>query len=134
MGTSSARIWRRAVFDICFGLVGREIRAATAGASQEEQVAPDIGELDGRKIQMLVHHSRNSARKQWDETETLALSGVGRLLRAHFDAVAKFDGFDKRFEWYLQWVTQSVAQGSRRYLARRSNRYRLCLRLAVRRA
>lgn len=106
-----ARIWRRAVFDICFGLVD-DIRAATAGASQEEQVAPDIGELDGRKIQMLVHHSRNSARKQWDETETLALSGVGRLLRAHFDAVAKFDGFDKRFEWYLQWITQSVAQGS----------------------
>ena len=106
-----ARIWRRAVFDILFALVD-DVRAATASASEEEQAAPEIGELDGQKIQLMVHHSRNTERKQWDETETLALTGVGRLLRAHFDAVAKFDGFDKKLEWYLQWVTRSIAEGS----------------------
>ena len=42
-----------------------------------------LGKLRGESVKMLVHHSRNSEQKQWDETLVLALSGMGRLLRAH---------------------------------------------------
>lgn len=42
-----------------------------------------LGKLRGESVKMLVHHSRNSEQKQWDETLVLALSGTGRLLRAH---------------------------------------------------
>ena len=70
-----ARIWRMAVFDILFALVD-DVRAATASASEEEQAAPEIGELDGQKIQLMVHHSRNTERKQWDETEMLDRKSV----------------------------------------------------------
>ncbi len=48
---------------------GGEIGAA--GDSQEK----------GRSVKMLVHHSRNSEQKQWDETLVLVLNGMGRLLR-----------------------------------------------------
>ena len=42
---------------------------------------------------MLVHHSRNSEQKQWDETLVLAVSGMARLLRAHLATIAPKPAF-----------------------------------------
>ena len=42
---------------------------------------------------MLMHHSRNSEQKQWDETLVLALSGMGRLLRAHLPLLVPMQAF-----------------------------------------
>ena len=41
---------------------------------------------------MLVHHSRNTAQKQWDETLVLSLNGMGRLLRTHLGAISLLEG------------------------------------------
>ncbi len=37
---------------------------------------------------LLLHHSRNSAQKQWDETLGLALGGAAKLLRQHLSRLA----------------------------------------------
>ena len=42
---------------------------------------------------MLVHHSRNSEQKQWDETLVLAVSGMGRLLRLHLTSIVDQPAF-----------------------------------------
>lgn len=42
---------------------------------------------------MLMHHSRNSEQKQWDETLVLALSGMGRLFRAHLPLLVPMQAF-----------------------------------------
>jgi hypothetical protein len=60
---------------------------------------------------MLVHHSRNSAQKQWDETLVLALQGMGRLLRAHLPIVAAMDGFAAGWEELMLVVESSMAGG-----------------------
>jgi C-terminal region of Mon2 protein len=52
-----------------------------------------LGRLKGQSVTMLVHHSRNSAQKQWDETLVLALSGMARLLRAHMPTFVGMDAF-----------------------------------------
>ncbi len=44
---------------------------------------------------MLVHHSRNSVQKQWEETLVLALSGMGRILRAHLPILITIAGFSQ---------------------------------------
>ena len=44
---------------------------------------------------MLVHHSRNSVQKQWEETLVLALSGMGRILRAHLPVLVTIAGFSQ---------------------------------------
>jgi hypothetical protein len=36
-----------------------------------------------RAVMMLQHHTRNTEQKQWDETLTLALNGMNKVLRAH---------------------------------------------------
>ena len=52
-----------------------------------------LGKVKGQSVAMLVHHSRNSEQKQWDETLVLALSGMGRLLRAHLTIIAPMQAF-----------------------------------------
>jgi len=49
--------------------------------------------LRGVSVKMLMHHSRNSEQKQWDETLVLALSGMGRLLRAHLPLLVPMQAF-----------------------------------------
>ena len=57
------------------------------------QAAPQIlGRVRGEGVAMLVHHSRNSAQKQWDETLALALGGMARLLRAHLPLLLPMPG------------------------------------------
>ena len=41
---------------------------------------------------MLVHHSRNSVQKQWEETLVLALGGMARILRAHLPILIPIAG------------------------------------------
>jgi len=52
-----------------------------------------LGRLRGVSVKMLMHHSRNSKQKQWDETLVLALSGMGRLLRAHLPLLVPMQAF-----------------------------------------
>ncbi len=50
-----------------------------------------LGQSRGKEIRMMMHHSRNSEQKQWDETVVIALSGMARLLRAHLPAIVGMD-------------------------------------------
>ena len=53
-----------------------------------QAAAEVLGREGGKSVSMLMHHSRNSEQKQWDETLVLGLSGMGRLLRAHLATIA----------------------------------------------
>jgi hypothetical protein len=50
-----------------------------------------LGQSRGREVRVVVHHSRNSEQKQWDETVVIALGGMARLLRAHLPAIVGMD-------------------------------------------
>lgn len=54
-----------------------------------------LGKVKGKSVPMVMHHSRNSQQKAWDETLMLALAGMGRLLRAHFNALVAVPAFDQ---------------------------------------
>ena len=58
------------------------------------QANPEVlGKLRGVSVKMLVHHSRNSEQKQWDETLVLALNGMVRLLKSHLPLLLTFPAF-----------------------------------------
>ena len=87
-GASLPRMgWDRALNGVLLPLVAR-VREAAAAASTTEEAAK---ELSAGRV-MLVHHSRNSASKQWDETLTLALSGLARIMRSHMAQLAAHAG------------------------------------------
>lgn len=65
----------------------------------------------GKGVKMLVHHSRNTEQKQWDETLVLALSGTSKVLRAHLPQVAPLPGMDAGWQELMMVVESSVAGG-----------------------
>ena len=70
--------WQKIFETIIFPLFAKTgERSKIAMKSQEEAVAPELKK--GVKISM--HHSRDSAHKQWSETRVLTLRGMLRLLR-----------------------------------------------------
>ena len=58
-----------------------------------QATAEILGKVRGERVAMLVHHSRNSVQKQWDETLVLALGGMARILRAHLPTLVPMPGF-----------------------------------------
>ena len=60
-----------------------------------QAAAEILGKRRGEQMAMLVHHSRNSVQKQWEETLVLALSGMGRILRAHLPVLVTMAGFSQ---------------------------------------
>lgn len=72
------------------------LRDAVKEAVANVQAAVEIlGKRKGEQMAMLVHHSRNSVQKQWEETLVLALSGMGRILRAHLPVLVDMPGFSQ---------------------------------------
>jgi hypothetical protein len=69
---------------------------------------------------MLMHHSRNTEQKRWEESLMLALGGATKVLRAHLPAVVAMDGFEAAWEGLIK-----VRAGSRAAAAVFGNNGRL---------
>ena len=80
-GSLGESTWDYALFRTLLPLV-TELTQAAASASTLEDVAEQLGtDEHGQPVLSMVHHSRNTASKQWDETWVLALTSVTRLFR-----------------------------------------------------
>ena len=80
-GSLGESTWDYALFRTLLPLV-TELTQAAASASTVEDVAEQLGtDEHGQPVLSMVHHSRNTSSKQWDETWVLALTSVTRLFR-----------------------------------------------------
>ncbi len=70
-------------------------RQGSTGRCVTQAAVEILGKRRGEQMAMLVHHSRNSVQKQWEETLVLALSGMGRILRAHLPVLVGIPGFSQ---------------------------------------
>ncbi|CAI5485480.1 unnamed protein product, partial [Closterium sp. Naga37s-1] len=105
-------LWRHCLWDLIFPLID-SVRSLAATASRDEAPGTEIGRQGGRSVMMLVHHSRNTAQKQWDETLVMALNGLARLIRAFFPLLHTMDNFREVWGALLQFVEEGVLTGSR---------------------
>lgn len=48
-----------------------------------------LGQEDGKSVMMLVHHTRNTSAKQWNETRVIALEGVLRIFKTFIASLAR---------------------------------------------
>ena len=65
-------------------------------------LAPPCVSSGGRSVVMLVHHSRNSEQKQWDETLVLALAGAAKVLRSYLAVLSRLDVWARAWEELMQ--------------------------------
>lgn len=84
-----------------------------ANSSRDEWHGKELGTRGGKAIHMLIHHSRNTAQKQWDETLVLVLGGITRLLRSFFPFLQSLHDFSAGWEHVLNFVKDSILNGSK---------------------
>ncbi len=109
LGWGPQRLARTRVTAICLGVVpsllgicegqGSGCGAAADGHAAARRCRRCAG---GKVVTLLVHHSRNTEQKQWEETLTLSLAGATKVLRALLPAVVQLDGWAAVWEQLMK--------------------------------
>ncbi|KAJ0013658.1 hypothetical protein Pint_20577 [Pistacia integerrima] len=108
----SKSMWEDCLWNYVFPMLGRASHMA-ATSSKDEWQGKELGTRGGKAVHMLIHHSRNTAQKQWDETLVLVLGGIARLLRSFFPFLRNLDNFWSGWESLLLFVKKSIVNGSK---------------------
>lgn len=61
--------WQAVMWQVLFPLLDKTRTASNSASNEKVDTSGNI----------LIHHSRNTAQKQWAETQVLTLSGVSRV-------------------------------------------------------
>ncbi|XP_063370148.1 protein MON2 homolog [Cydia amplana] len=61
---------------------------------------------------ILIHHTRNTAQKQWAETQVLTLSGVSRVFHSRFQLLVTVGDFNRSWAALLDYITDFALRKS----------------------
>ncbi|KAL0926436.1 hypothetical protein M5K25_002670 [Dendrobium thyrsiflorum] len=108
----SKSMWEYCLWTYVFPVLERVSHLA-ATSSSDEWRGKELGVRRGKTVHMLIHHSRNTAQKQWDETLVLVLGGITRLLRSFFPFLQSLNNFSAGWEILLRFNEDSILNGSK---------------------
>ncbi|PWA64388.1 ARM repeat superfamily protein [Artemisia annua] len=108
----SKSMWEDCLWNYVFTTLDRASHMA-ATSSKDEWHGKELGVRGGKAVHMLIHHSRNTAQKQWDETLVLVFGGIARILRSFFPLLRSITNFWSGWESLLRYVKNSIANGSK---------------------
>lgn len=108
----SKSMWEDCLWNYVFPAVDRASHMA-ATSSKDEWQGKELGTRGGKAVHMLIHHSRNTVQKQWDETLVLVLGGIARLLRSFFPLLSDLSNFWSGWESLLLLLRNSILNGSK---------------------
>ncbi|XP_059649380.1 uncharacterized protein LOC132295225 isoform X2 [Cornus florida] len=108
----SKNTWEDCLWNYVFPTLDRASHMA-ATSSKDEWHGKELGTRGGKAVHMLIHHSRNTAQKQWDETLVLVLGGIARLLRSFFPFLRSLSNFWSGWESLLLFLKNSILNGSK---------------------
>lgn len=91
--------WQVVLWQVLFPLLDR-VRSLSGSASTDK-----ITEMGGN---ILIHHSRNTAQKQWAETQVLTLSGVARIFHTKRDVLQTLGDFPRAWALLLEFIESSA--------------------------
>ncbi|KAL3199495.1 hypothetical protein MRX96_043889 [Rhipicephalus microplus] len=83
----------------CSPLLDR-VRTLSGSASTEK-----VNDMGGN---ILIHHSRNTAQKQWAETQVLTLSGVARVFHVKREVLHTLGDFPRAWALLLEFIENSA--------------------------
>ncbi|KAM9972648.1 hypothetical protein ACTFIR_012015 [Dictyostelium discoideum] len=95
------------LWSILFPLI-QEIKSFSEKADQE-RIDSDLG----GGVMLLVHHSRNTAQKQWDETQVLSIGGMVRIFKTFFDQLFTLPTFDAAWSTLLNHLQTESKSSSK---------------------
>ncbi|PQQ11429.1 protein MON2 homolog isoform X1 [Prunus yedoensis var. nudiflora] len=103
----SKSMWEDCLWNYVFPTLDRASHMAET-SSKDEWHGKELGTRGGKAVHMLIHHSRNTAQKQWDETLVLVLGGIARILRSFFPFLRSLSNFWSGWESLLLFVKNSI--------------------------
>ena len=106
----SAGLWEACLWGKLFPLLRYSFHMSVT-SSKEEAESALLGRSKGEQVRLVVHHSRNTEQKQWDETVVVCLAGMSRLMHSQFERMARMDGFDDGWSELMLVVESSLAGG-----------------------
>lgn len=108
----SPSMWDHCLWNLVFPLIDT-VRHLAATSSKDEWQGRELGTQGGKPVHMLVHHSRNTAQKQWDETLVFVLNGIRRLLKHHFLLLRTLKNFKKGWDCLFEFIKESIINCSK---------------------
>ncbi|XP_023214026.1 protein MON2 homolog isoform X4 [Centruroides sculpturatus] len=90
--------WQVVLWQVLFPLLDR-VRTLSGSASTDK-----ISDMGGN---ILIHHSRNTAQKQWAETQVLTLSGVARMFHTKREILQNLGDFPRAWALLLEFIESS---------------------------
>ncbi|XP_051116570.1 uncharacterized protein LOC127241447 isoform X2 [Andrographis paniculata] len=108
----SKSMWDDCLWNYVFPTLDHASHLA-ATSSKDERQGKELGTSQGKAVHMLIHHSRNTVQKQWDETLVLVLGGIARILRSFFPFLRSLINFQSGWESLLVFVKNSILNGSK---------------------
>ncbi|XP_046407133.1 protein MON2 homolog isoform X3 [Ischnura elegans] len=90
--------WQAVLWQVLFPLLDK-VRSLSSSASSEKV---DTGG------NILIHHSRNTAQKQWAETQVLTLSGVARVFNTKRQLLQNLGDFPRAWSLLLEFIENSA--------------------------
>ena len=79
-----------------------------ANCASSESSAQKLGTEGGKDVLMMMHHSRDTAAKQWSETWVLALGSVARVYRSFLHQLMRRKRFGQAWDALLQILQSSI--------------------------
>jgi histone H3/H4 len=99
--------------------------ASKAEANPNVPVATETSgdSLRRKQVQIMVHHSRNTAAKQWSETRSLTIENISRIVKEHGSKdLSKAEMFEELCIKFIDFLHQSV-QTKTTEITKSSTRY-----------
>lgn len=109
-GSLHASLWHTACIDMLLQLP--TVIQAHVDRIRQGEMPEENCKAAGSNNSGIVHHSRDSMLKQWEETLSLCLSSCARVLRTHMNTMTPLNGFDERWEEFLNCCKHEFAWSS----------------------
>ncbi len=111
----SAGLWHELLWNTLFPVLSMVHGAAVAADESKEgndTVDTTLGPGRAQAAQLMMHHTRNTVSKQWDETRALALSGASRVFCRFFAVFHGLDSMETAWKLLLEFVEASIRHKS----------------------
>lgn len=90
-----------------FPLLDQVKRMSTTAAN-----IPPPSDINQSKNKILIHHSRDTAEKQWAETRVLTMNGVARVFNTRRQTLAALDEFPRAWALLLEFIESAALSKS----------------------
>lgn len=90
--------WQIMIWQVLFPLLDKVKRLSNSASSEKVDAGGNI----------LIHHSRNTAQKQWAETQVLTLSGVARVFNTKRQLLQALGDFARAWSILLEFIENAA--------------------------